>query len=185
MKEVRSKGLFIWNVENKQIYRKQVRACQGWEERGKGEWVLMGTVSFLGWWNALKLVIITEQVGECVKNHCVFFNIKLSTKSLIRCTSDSNDMRELHVNDLWQCHRKGDLKFFNFCWTVYLKGTWILSQVFFIAGKCNHWSFKNDLLEQRTVKWSWRMTVTLSWNISFMHRSPHSIYKSPSACCAQ
>ena len=45
-------------------------------------------------------MIITEQVGECVKNHCVFFNIKLSTKSLIRCTSDSNDMRELHVNDL-------------------------------------------------------------------------------------
>ena len=71
--------------------------------RGKGEGGMSadGTASFLGWWNALELVIITEQVGECVKNHCIFFNIKLSTKLLIRCISDSNDiMIELHVNDV-------------------------------------------------------------------------------------
>ena len=58
-------------------------------------------------------------------------------------------------------------------------GTWIISQAFWIARKCNHRSFKNDLLEQKTVKWLWRMTVTLSWNISFMHWSPHSISKQP------
>ena len=55
----------------------------------------------------------------------------------IRCISDSNDiMVELHVNDLWQCHRKGDLKFFKFCWIVYFKG-WISWDMNYISSFLN------------------------------------------------